>query len=611
MKETIKVLRGLILDMAAVTGNGHCGTALSLAPLGWLLYGKVMRHRPSQPDWHERDRLILSNGHAAALLYGCLYFSGYELTLDDLKRFRLLGSRTPGHPETWMTPGVDMSTGPLGQGVASAVGFALAARHLGRENYTYVICSDGDLMEGITSEAASLATHLKLGRLIVFWDDNHMTIDGPLDESSSEDTYARFEAYGWHVQREVDGEDLDALSQSVQMAKESNLPSFIGVRTIIGYPAPNLQNKPEAHCPAFPADEIRATKEILGLPSEQTFFVPEALRPKATAATQKRSAGALPALEFPVFEPGTSLATRASSGTVLSSLHKQWSNLIGGSADLAGSTKTKDGQIRFGVREHAMAATVLGATVYGGILAYGATYFAFYDYMKPAIRLAALMTQPTIYIFSHDSIGLGPDGPTHQPVEQLASLRATPNVVELRPCDAKEVVGCWKYLTRFDRGPGVLVLSRQNLDTLVQTQTDKVSLGGYILEDCNSPRVTLVGTGSEVHLCLAAQVLLTQRGIAARVVSMPSMSLFAEQSADYQQKVLGNCPRLAVEAASSVGWYRWCDATVCMDQFGASGAGDELMKLNGFTAGNVADVAERMLGSVRTTPEAAVETTNL
>ena len=580
--------------MAAVTGNGHCGTALSLAPLGWLLYHKVMRHRPHQPQWEERDRLILSNGHAAALLYGCLYFSGYDLSLEELKRFRLLNSRTPGHPETWMTPGVDMSTGPLGQGFAAAVGMAAAARHLGRENFTYVICSDGDLMEGVTSEAASLASHMALGSLIVFWDDNRMTIDGPLEESSCEDTYARFEALGWDVQRNLDGERFDLLEQAIERAKTSSRPSLVGVRTIIGYPAPNLQNTKEAHCPAFPPDEIRATKRELGLPPEERFYVPEGLMPTPVTAEPGKGEKTLPEIDFPVFAVGESLATRVSSGRILDLLHQELPSLIGGSADLAGSTKTLSGQIRFGVREHAMASFVLGATAYGETIAYGATYFAFYDYMKPAIRLAALMNLPTIYLFSHDSIGLGADGPTHQPVEQLASLRATPNMVELRPCDAREVSGCWRYLLRRDRGPAALILSRQDLTTLAETDPQSVEKGAYIIRDGEAPEVTLVATGSEVHLALEASEFLEEQGVAVRVVSMPSMTLFSRQSEDYQESILGPCPRLAVEAGSPLGWHRWCQDTVCLDTFGLTGPGPGVMKLKGFTAENVVRRALRL-----------------
>ena len=581
--------------MAAVTGNGHCGTALSLAPLGWLLYDRVMRHRPHQPHWEERDRLVLSNGHAAAMLYGCLYFSGYDLSLAELKRFRLLNSRTPGHPETWMTPGIDMSTGPLGQGFAAAVGMAAAARHLGRENFTYVICSDGDMMEGVTSEAASLASHLGLGNLIVFWDDNRMTIDGPLDESSCEDTYARFEALGWDVQREIDGERFDLLEEAVDRAKVSSKPSLIGVRTIIGYPAPNLQNTKEAHCPAFPPDEIRATKQELGLPPEDKFYVPEGMQPSPTTQEPAAPEKSLPEINFPDFPVGESLATRVSSGKILELLHQNLPNLLGGSADLAGSTRTLCGQVRFGVREHAMASFVLGATAYGGVLSYGATYFAFYDYMKPAIRLAALMNQPTIYLFSHDSIGLGADGPTHQPVEQLASLRATPNTVELRPCDAREVAGGWRYLLRRDRGPAALILSRQELTTLAETDPLAVEKGAYIVRDGEAPKVTLVATGSEVHLALEASEFLEEQGVVVRVVSMPSMTLFSQQSPEYQENVLGSCPRLGIEAASPLGWHRWCQDTVCLDSFGLTGPGPGVMKLKGFTAENVVRRALRLV----------------
>lgn len=624
----IATIRGLSLDMPRAADSGHSGTALSLAPLGWLLYSQVLRHAPTHPEWPDRDRLVLSNGHACVLLYALLHLCGYDLSLDDLKAFRTPFSRTPGHPETWVTPGIDASTGPLGLGLAHAVGFAIAETRLRSQlgpstvdHFTYVLCSDGDMMEGVTSEASSLAGHLKLGRLIVFYDDNRVTIDGPADASFSEDVDARYRAYGWQT-ISADGEDLEALATAIETARSDTRPSLIRVSTTIGFPSPGMSGKPEAHSPPFPAEEIRATKRVLGLPEDQEFYVPEQLgsvttylrdrgetlvdqwertRPDAWSTWQARRWPQ--GLSLPDFSQPT--ATRNASGQLLNALADHLPNLIGGSADLAGSTNTRlhasrdfsasDPQgrnLRFGVREQAMACITNGLAQHGGVIPFCSTYFSFSDFMKPAMRMAALAQIPSIFVFSHDSLALGGDGPTHQPVEQLAGLRALPNCLVLRPADANETVQAWKIaLDRVD-GPVVLVLTRQALPCLPPGEVER---GGYVVEGDRG--VTLVATGSEVHLCLQARKVLLESGVQSRVVSLPCWKLFYEQSEEYRQQVLGPGPRVTIEAGATYGWHRIAGdegIVLGLDRFGASGPGDELMRRYGFTVDAVVQAALRL-----------------
>ena len=598
----IACLRGLSLDLPrqADSGSGHSGTAMALAPLGWLLYSKILRYDPKVPDWPDRDRLIMSNGHACVLLYGLLHLCGFDLSLEDLRNFRRPGSKTPGHPESWVTPGIDFSTGPLGQGLASAVGMAWAEQRLSEEfgaeiveHYTYVLCSDGDLMEGVSAEASSLAGHLGLAKLIVFYDDNGVTIDGPCSQSFTEDVLARYQAYGWQV-LSAEGEDWDGLEQAVRAAQSDPRPTLVRVRTIIGFPAPTMQGRSEAHSPAFSHEEIRVTKQLMGLDPDELYQIPEGIRlseRNLAAAWSERlkncPKGALwetfhnpPQVgPGPVFSAPT--ATRVASGRVLQGLGL--GQLVGGSADLAGSTNTSAGKINFGVREGAMAAFCNGVAQHGGLIPYCSTYFAFSDQMKPSLRLAALAGLGIICVWTHDSLALGEDGPTHQPVEQLATLRALPNFWVLRPADAQETVQAWEVALQRRDGPSGLVLSRQTLPLL--SVEARVRMGAYVVQHGPVDSPTLLATGSEVHLCLAAAELLD---FPVRVVSMPCWELFEQQTAEYRADVLGSGPRLAVEAAASLGWHRWADEVLGMDGFGASGPGPELMDRYGFSPGAVA-----------------------
>lgn len=618
----INTLRGLALDLPRRANSGHSGTAMALAPLGWLLYSKILRYNPKNPQWPNRDRLVMSNGHACVLLYGLLHLCGFDLSLEDLKGFRKPGSRTPGHPESWITPGIDFSTGPLGQGFASAVGMAWAERlvqaRFGDEivdHFTYVLCSDGDLMEGVSGEASSLAGHQKLGKLIVFYDENEVTIDGTLALSCSENVAMRYAAYGWQVLRVQDGEDLDQLERAIHQAQADERPSLICLKTIIGYPAPTMQGRSEAHSPPFDLQEIAATKSLMGLDPEIAFGVPEELNP--IKEKQIRRGEALEVdWEFCLQQSGLAevwqswqrrdlpttwirpsfakpMATRVASGQVLQGLAAARGNLVGGSADLAGSTQTSiPGELHFGVREQAMAAICNGMAAYGGLIPFCSTYFAFSDQMKPALRLAALARLPVLFVWTHDSLALGEDGPTHQPVEQLATLRAMPNFWVFRPADAHEVTEAWELALGRSDGPVGLVLSRQSLPLL--PQKNLVHRGAYLVEDGPEGAPTLLATGSEVHLCRQAASLLP---FAVRIVSMPCWELFEQQTPDYQKQILGSGPRIAVEAAASLGWHRWVGSegvVLGLDQFGASGSGEQLMKDFGFTAEAVANLVLRL-----------------
>ena len=648
------------MDAVEAAQSGHPGTPMALAPAAYLLWSRFLRHNPADPDWPDRDRFVLSCGHASMLLYALLHLSGYDLPLEEIKAFRQWGSRTPGHPERGHTPGVETTTGPLGQGFANAVGMAIAERfladHFNRPGHrvvdhrVWVFASDGDLMEGVASEAASLAGHLRLGRLAVLYDDNHITIDGDTALTFSEDVQRRFEAYGWHVVRAGDGNDLAAISAALDAARaETGRPTLVILRTFIADPAPTKRNSPEAHGAPLGADEVRRTKEIMGWPAEPAFFVPEdalahwrqaldrgaalqseweerrkayaAEHPELAAELQRWLSGELPEgwdRGLPVLTAGGgALATRQASGLALQAIATAVPNLVGGSADLGGSTGTtlKQGgsfgptssgrQFHWGVREHGMAAILNGIAAHGGLRPFGSTFLVFSDYMKPAIRLSAIMRLPVIYIGTHDSIGVGEDGPTHQPVEHLAMLRAIPNLVVLRPADAAETVEAWRAAMARLAGPTLLVLSRQKLPVMERPplgSAEGVSRGAYTLLDApgGAPQAILIATGSELHVALAAARLLQADRVRVRVVSMPSWELFGAQSEDYRNEVLPPAVRvrLGIEAASPFGWQRWVGdegAMLAMDGFGASAPGDRLFQEFKFTPERAAEIVRGLL----------------
>jgi transketolase len=657
---SINAIRALSMDAVEQAQSGHPGTPMALAPVAYLLWHRVLRHNPRNPDWPDRDRFVLSCGHASMLLYSLLYLSGYDLSLDDLKSFRQWGSKTPGHPERGHTPGVETTTGPLGQGFGNAVGMAIAERflaaHFNRPNHrivdhrTWVFASDGDLMEGVASEAASLAGHLKLGKLAVVYDDNHITIDGDTALTFSEDVPRRFEAYGWRVHKVADGNDLEAISRALEMTREeSGRPTLIALRTVIADPAPTKRNNADAHGSPLGAEEVRRTKEIMGWPVEPSFYVPDdalarwrsaidrgaALEadwrrryqayqtayPELAAEFEQWLSGRLPN-DWDKKVPGVApdakpMATRQASGVALQSIAAAVPNLIGGSADLGGSTGTtlKQGgtfgpdsagrTFHWGVREHGMAACLNGIAAHGGLRAFGSTFLVFSDYMKPAIRLAAIMRLPVIYIGTHDSIGLGEDGPTHQPVEHLAMLRAIPNLVTLRPADAAETIEAWNVAIERRDGPTFLVLTRQKLPVLDRNSgsAQGLRLGAYIIrEEVDRARLDaiLIATGSEVSIALEAARLLQDDRIESRVVSMPSWELFAAQPQSYRDSVLPPSvrARVAVEAAGPMGWSRWTTddgVMVGMKGFGASAPGERLFEEFKLTAEHVAQTVRQLL----------------
>ncbi|MET8271889.1 transketolase [Streptomyces sp. NPDC005134] len=675
-RRAVDTARLLAADAVQQVGNGHPGTAMSLAPAAYTLFQKVMRHDPADPEWTGRDRFVLSPGHTSLTLYTQLFLSGYELELDDLKAFRTHGSKTPGHPEYGHTAGVETTTGPLGQGVANAVGMAMAARYerglfdpeapAGESPFDHTIwaiVSDGDLEEGISAEASSLAGHQKLGNLVFVYDDNHISIEGDTATAFSEDVLKRYEAYGWHVQRiepSVDGDiDVRALYEALTAARaETGRPSIIAMRTIIAWPAPNAQNTEASHGSALGAEEIAATKRVLGFDPEQSFQVePEVLAhalealdrgAEAHAAWDKQIsewrtaepehaklfdrvvAGQLPEgweAALPQFEAGTSVATRAASGKVLQALGGVIPELWGGSADLAGSNNTTidrtssflpEGNplaeadpygrtVHFGIREHSMAAEMNGVALHGNTRIYGGTFLVFSDYMRNAVRLSALMELPVTYVWTHDSIGLGEDGPTHQPVEHLASLRAIPGLNIVRPADANETVIAWAEILRrhaTNPAPHGLALTRQGVPTY-EANPEAVK-GGYILRDSSAetPDVILIATGSEVQLAVAAREQLEAEGVGTRVVSMPSVEWFEEQSAEYRASVLPASvkARVAVEAGIGLTWYQYVgDAgrIVSLEHFGASADAKTLFAEYGFTAQNVASAARESLAAAR------------
>ena len=622
----INTIRALAMDAVQQAESGHPGTPMALAPLAYVLWQRHLRYNPANPDWLDRDRFVLSAGHACMLLYSVLYLTGYDLTLDDIKQFRQWGSRTPGHSEHGVTPGVEATTGPLGQGVGNAVGLAIAEAQLAAlfnrpghaiiDHHTYFLASDGDLMEGISHEACSLAGHLKLGKLIGFYDDNRITIDGSTDLAFSDNTVRRFESYGWHVQRIADGNDLGAIDTAIAQAKRvTERPSLIVVRTHIAWGSPHKQDTAEAHGAPLGVEEVKATKQNLGWPSLEPFYVPEealeqwrtaktrgaqleagwkkkwdaycAAHPDLAAELERRLAGRLPAgwdAGLPVFGPQDPQATRAASGKVLNAIAAKLPELIGGSADLTGSNNTeiKGGgagrNFHYGVREHAMGAALNGIALHGGFIPFGGTFLIFSDYMRPSIRLAALTHLRPIYVFTHDSIGLGEDGPTHQPIEQLAALRAIPNMTVIRPSDATEVVEAWRAAISHRNGPVALVLTRQRVGVVDRTKYASATglhQGGYVLADSVNPEIVLMATGSEVELILGAYERLKADGRRPRAVSMPCLEFFARQPQECRDSVLPpGVPRIAVEAAAPQSWYRWVpgDQGVIMgiERFGAS-----------------------------------------
>ena len=636
---SVNVLRGIAIDMVQSANSGHPGLPLGAAPMAFALWTRHLRHNPKDPKWFDRDRFILSAGHGSALLYGLLYLTGYELPMEELKRFRQCGSKTPGHPENFMTPGVEMATGPLGQGISTAVGMAIAERFLsakyGREvvdHHTYVLCSDGDLMEGVSSEACSLAGHLKLNKLIVLYDSNRITIDGSTDKTFTENVGLRFEAYGWNVEG-VDGMDVDAVDSAIERCKKvSDRPSIIVCQTTIGYGSPNKAGTSKSHGAALGPDEVKLTKKALGLDPSLDFFVPDEVLTywrraidKGTklqsewqdrvakfgnAEFEKAISGELPkgwqnAVQ-PIYEK---VATRVASGKTINALAAVIPTLLGGSADLAESNNTMihgemDFQpetptgrnLWFGVREHAMGTAVNGLNLHGGIRAYGGTFLIFSDYCRPAIRLSALMECPSIFVMTHDSIGLGEDGPTHQPIEHLMSLRAIPNLNVMRPADGNETAACWILALERKDGPSLLALTRQALPSVSSedVQNHPCRRGAYILSEANggTPMRILVATGSEVSLALSAKVLLEKEGLPTRVVSMPSWFLFEREPASYRGQVF---PKeiftVSVEAGATLGWQKYAQAHVGLDRFGASGKGEDLFREFGFTPEHVAEVA--------------------
>ncbi|MBI2708402.1 MAG: transketolase [Actinobacteria bacterium] len=645
-QRAINVIRGLAMDMPQKANSGHPGTAMALAPLAHVLWTRVMRYDAEHPEWPDRDRFVLSAGHASPLLYSMHHLVGLGLTLDDLKQFRQVGSRTPGHPEHGDLPGIEVTTGPLGQGFANAVGMGIAERWLRArfgadlvDHHIFVICSDGDLEEGVSHEAASLAGHLGLGRLVYVYDDNHISIDGPTELALGDNAAGRFAAYGWHVVEVGEkANDLDALEQALRQARaEEEAPSLVILRSHIGWPSPKYTDTAHAHGNPLGEDEVRVTKEILGLPVDETFWVPDDVLDlyrragrrggDARAAWEARlgergdvreeweacQAGrGLPGWEakLPSWEAGSKpVATRKASGACVQAVIDVVPGLLGGGADLTGNTGTQiEGhgtqskeepggrQIHFGVREHAMGGALNGMALHGGVLPVGGTFLTFSDYMRGSVRLACLSGAHVIYSWTHDSIGLGEDGPTHQPIEHLAALRAMPNLRVIRPADANEAAAAWRVAVDRD-GPTALILSRQDLPVLDGTDPDGVARGAYVLHATDGePDIVLVGTGSEVQLCVGAAERLDEDGIAARVVSMPSWELFAEQDDGYQDELLPrHLPVLAVEAASSFGWDRWADAMVGLDRFGESGPAEELFPYFGFTVDNVVARAHELL----------------
>ena len=663
----VNTIRTLSIDGVQKANSGHPGAPMGAAPMAYVLWTRHLRHAPSNPKWPNRDRFVLSAGHASMLLYSLLHLTGYDVSLDDLKAFRQWGSITPGHPELGLTPGVEATTGPLGQGLVNAVGMAIAERRLAAEfnrdgheiidHRTYVICSDGDLQEGITAEASSLAGHLRLGRLIVLYDDNRVQLDGPTAWAFSEDVLARYDAYGWHTQRVEDGNDLAAINAAIEAAKADDRPSMIAVRTHIGFGSPNKQDTQKAHGSPLGPDEVRLTKEAYGWDPDKTFYVPdEALArfraavgagetlvsewdarfyayrdafPDAAAELRRRMTGAGLAAGWDaalnVYETGSEVATRNASQDVIQTLAGPLPELFGGSADLSESNLTDvkalgpdhfeadhaGRNLRFGVREHAMGGIVNGIACHGGFLPYGATFLTFSDYMRGAVRLAALSSLHLVYVWTHDSVGLGEDGPTHQPVEHYAALRAIPNLWFVRPGDANEAAAAWAlaverpWIEGAGSGPVALALTRQKLPTLPGTSElarEGVRRGGYVLREAagGTPQLILIATGSELQLAFHAAEALEADGIPSRVVSLPCWERFEAQDAAYRDEVLPPAVRrrVTVEAGVSLGWERWAGdegAIIGIDHFGASAPAGTIFREFGFTAERVAEAGRAVV----------------
>ena len=656
---SINTIRTLSMDAVQKAKSGHPGTPMGAAAMAYVLWTRALKHNPANPAWPDRDRFVLSPGHASVLLYSLLHLTGYDLPLEELKRFRQCGSRTPGHPEHGLTPGVETTTGPLGQGFANGVGMAIAERFLAEhfnrpghtivDHYVYGIVSDGDLMEGVASEAASLAGHLRLGKLIYLYDDNEISIEGSTELAFTEQVGRRFDAYRWHVQR-VDGDDLEAVASALEAGRaETERPSLIIAHTHIGFGSPHKQDTAAAHGAPLGEEEVKLTKEALGWPLEPPFYVPEkalahfrealergraweaewqqrldayaAAYPEEAELWRQVMSGRLPEgwdADIPAFPPEDGpTATRVASGKCLNAIVGRLPTLVGGSADLAPSTSTYlrgygdlgfheycGHNMHFGVREHAMGSILNGMALHGGVIAYGGTFLVFSDYMRPPIRLAAMMHLPVIFIFTHDSIGMGEDGPTHQPIEHLASLRAIPGLTVIRPADATETAEAWRLAVP-RQGPVALALSRQNLPVLDRKAlppADGLRRGAYVLVDSGGdrPDILLLATGSEVHVALEAHSLLAAEGVKARVVSMPSWELFDAQPQSYRDEVLppGVTARLAVEAGSPLGWHRYVGLAgdvIGLERFGASAPAATLMEKLGFTPEAVASRARTLL----------------
>ncbi len=651
---SVDTLRLLAVDTVQKANSGHPGAPLGCAPIAYLLFHKLMKHNPAHSKWADRDRFVLSNGHASALLYSSLFLAGYKVTLDDLKSFRQWGSKTPGHPEYGHTDGVEVTTGPLGQGLAMAVGMAMAERHLGAiynkpgfnvvDHHTYVLCGDGDMMEGLSHEAASLAGTLALGKLIVLYDDNLISLDGPTELSFTENVYKRFEAYHWDVQRVMDGNDLAGIEAAIEAAKAvTDKPSLIAVRTVIGYGSPKAGSS-KSHGEPLGAADVVLTKKFFGFPEDKSFYLPEdalanwrqagprgaaseaewkklfaayaAAFPDLAAEFERTQKGELKAgweKSIPSFGVEKQVATRNAGSTVMNAIAGNLPELFGGAADLTASTKTifKPGEsfhvdpagrnVFFGVREQGMCAAVNGMAAHGGLIPFGSTFFVFSDYAKPALRIAALMGVHSLFIFTHDSIGVGEDGPTHEPIEHLMALRAVPHFTDFRPADANETAAAWR-LALERKSPCFFALTRQDLPVLDPATHDayaSVSKGAYVLQDAAKPQVVLIATGSEVWAALDGAKLLAADGIQARVVSMPSWKIFEEQTAAYKASVLpAGVPRLAIEAGATQGWWKYVGLdgdVIGLDRFGASAPGPLVMKELGFSAENVAARAKKLV----------------
>jgi transketolase len=653
---SIDTLRILSVDTVEKAKSGHPGAPIACSPIAYLLFHKLMKHNPSNSKWVDRDRFVLSNGHASALLYGSLFLSGYKLSLDDLKSFRQWGSKTPGHPEYHHTDGVEVTTGPLGQGFAMSVGMAIAEKHLSAlynkpgyeivNHHTYGIMGDGDMMEGVSHEAASLAGTLGLGKLIFLYDDNLISLDGATSLSFTEDTYARFESYGWQVLRVADGNDIAAIEAAIKQGQaETAKPTLIGVRTVIGYGSPKAGTN-KVHGEALGAEATAATKRFFGFPEDQSFYLPEEALANWRTAVDRGAAyeaewtklfeaykAEYPdlAAEFtrtqanirkegwekaiPTYPAGKPMATRNAGGAILNALEPAVPELFGGAADLTSSTKTifKDSpsfhadplgrNVYWGVREFAMSAAVNGIAAHGGLVPFGSTFFVFSDYCKPAIRLAAIMGVHSLFVFTHDSIAVGEDGPTHEPIEHLLALRAVPFLTDFRPADANETAAAWRVALERN-SPSFMALSRQDLPILDPATIDAyagVSKGGYVVADVENPEIVLIGTGAELWQALDGAKLLAEAGIPARVVSMPSTKIFDEQSPEYKDSILlPGVPKLAIEAGATLGWWKYLTgskgAVIGLDRFGASAPGAIVLKELGFTAENVAAHAKVLLG---------------